>query len=63
MTESWIQAVRLELLDLLVQAPRTVEELARGSGLSVANTSQHLQRLKQARLVILGNSSRLLRQR
>jgi rhodanese-related sulfurtransferase len=43
---------RLELLDLLVQAPRTVEELAREAGLSVANTSQHLQRLKQARLVI-----------
>ncbi len=43
---------RLELLDLLVQAPRTVEELARETGLSVANTSQHLQRLKQARLVV-----------
>jgi len=43
---------RLELLDLLVQAPRTVEELAREAGLSVANTSQHLQRLKQARLVV-----------
>jgi rhodanese-related sulfurtransferase len=43
---------RLELLDLLVQAPRTVEELAREAGLSVANTSQHLQRLKHARLVI-----------
>lgn len=42
---------RLELLDLLVQAPRTVEELAREAGLSVANASQHLQRLKQARLV------------
>ena len=43
---------RLELLDLLVQAPRTVEELARESGMSIANASQHLQRLKQARLVI-----------
>jgi rhodanese-related sulfurtransferase len=43
---------RLELLDLLVQAPRTVEELARESGTSVANASQHLQRLKQARLVV-----------
>jgi rhodanese-related sulfurtransferase/predicted transcriptional regulator len=42
---------RLELLDLLVQAPRTVEELAAEAGMSVANTSQHLQRLKQARLV------------
>jgi rhodanese-related sulfurtransferase/DNA-binding MarR family transcriptional regulator len=43
---------RLELLDLLVQAPRTVEELAREANLTVANASQHLQRLKQARLVI-----------
>ncbi len=43
---------RLELLDLLVQAPRTVEELAREANMSVANTSQHLQRLKQARLVL-----------
>ena len=42
---------RLELLDLLGQAPRTVEELATESHMSVANTSQHLQRLKQARLV------------
>lgn len=42
---------RLELLDLLVQAPRTVEDLAREADMSVANTSQHLQRLKQARLV------------
>lgn len=43
---------RLELLDLLVQAPRTVEELAAEAHMSVANTSQHLQRLKQARLVV-----------
>jgi rhodanese-related sulfurtransferase len=42
---------RLELLDLLVQAPRTVEELAQEAQMSVANTSQHLQRLKGARLV------------
>lgn len=42
---------RLELLDLLVQAPRTVEDMAGETGMSVANTSQHLQRLKRARLV------------
>lgn len=42
---------RLELIDLLVQAPRTVEELANEAHMSVANTSQHLQRLKQVRLV------------
>lgn len=42
---------RLELVDLLAQAPRTVEDLAQEAHMSVANTSQHLQRLKQARLV------------
>jgi rhodanese-related sulfurtransferase len=43
---------RLELLDFLIQAPRTVEDLAREAHLGVANTSQHLQRLKQAKLVV-----------
>src|ERR687888_937627 len=42
---------RLELLDLLAQAPRTVDELARASGQSTANTSQHLQALHAAGLV------------
>jgi rhodanese-related sulfurtransferase len=44
-------APRLALLDLLRQAPRTVEDLAREAGLSVANASQHLKVLRQARLV------------
>jgi rhodanese-related sulfurtransferase/DNA-binding MarR family transcriptional regulator len=43
---------RLELLDLLIQAPRTVEDLAHEAHLGVANTSQHLQRLKRANLVV-----------
>ncbi|OGF97132.1 MAG: ArsR family transcriptional regulator [Candidatus Glassbacteria bacterium RBG_16_58_8] len=42
---------RLELLDLLSQGARTVEVLAREAGLSVANTSRHLQVLRGARLV------------
>ena len=42
---------RLELLDLLCQGPRTVEVLARAVDQSVANTSQHLQVLRRARLV------------
>src|SRR3990172_3287640 len=41
---------RLELLDLLAQGPQTVERLARETGQSVANTSQHLQLLRRARL-------------
>ncbi|MBI5301013.1 MAG: metalloregulator ArsR/SmtB family transcription factor [Chloroflexi bacterium] len=43
---------RLELLDLLAQGSRTVEDLAREANLSIANASQHLQRLKRARLVM-----------
>jgi len=42
---------RLELLDLLCQGPKTVEVLADHAALSVANTSQHLQVLRAARLV------------
>ncbi|MBI3798366.1 MAG: metalloregulator ArsR/SmtB family transcription factor [Deltaproteobacteria bacterium] len=42
---------RLELLDLLSQGPRTVENLAQEAHLTVANTSRHLQILRAARLV------------
>src|SRR5436305_5365053 len=42
---------RLELLDLLAQAPRNVDELARASDQSTANTSQHLQALHAAGMV------------
>lgn len=44
-------AKRLELLDLLGHAPRTVEVLAEEAGMSVATASQHLQVLRAARLV------------
>lgn len=42
---------RLELLEFLAQGERGVEELAKLASLNVANTSQHLQRLRQAGLV------------
>ena len=42
---------RLELLDLLCQGERNVETLAREARMSVANTSQHLQVLRGARLI------------
>ncbi len=42
---------RLELLEILAQGERTVETLAKESGLSVANASHHLQCLREARLV------------
>lgn len=42
---------RLELLDLLAQAERTVEDLAAETGLTLKNTSAHLRVLREARLV------------
>jgi len=42
---------RLGLLDLLRQGPRTVEALAKEAGLTLANASQHLKVLREARLV------------
>src|SRR5216683_2695892 len=44
-------AHRLELLDLLGQGERSVDELAQEIGQTLANTSAHLQVLRQARLV------------
>ncbi|MFO7687739.1 MAG: metalloregulator ArsR/SmtB family transcription factor [Desulfobacterales bacterium] len=42
---------RLELLDLLCQGQKSVESLAKETGLTIANASQHLQVLRAARLV------------
>lgn len=42
---------RLELLDLLAQGERSVEDLAREAGLGLTNASAHLQVLRRARLV------------
>jgi rhodanese-related sulfurtransferase len=49
---------RLELLDLLCQAVRTVEALAAETKMSVANTSQHLQVLQASRLVETSKNGR-----
>lgn len=51
MGKAFASPVRLELLDLLAQAPRAVEELAQASGQSTANVSQHLQALHAGGLV------------
>jgi rhodanese-related sulfurtransferase len=42
---------RLELVDVLAQGERTVEDLARETSLPIANASQHLQVLRAAQLV------------
>ena len=44
--------IRIEFLELLAQAERSVEQLANLSGTTVANTSQHLQKLRQSGLVV-----------
>lgn len=43
--------VRVEILDVLAQGPRTVEVLAREAGGTIANVSRHLQVLLSARMV------------
>ncbi len=43
---------RLELLELLAQTERSVDQLASRTGLTIANASQHLQKLKQAGLIV-----------
>lgn len=42
---------RLELVELLCQAPKSVEALAREAGISMKLASAHLKQLKSARLV------------
>ena len=44
-------ANRLELLEFIAQGERTVDVLATLAGLSIANTSQHLQQLRQTGLL------------
>ena len=50
-TKALASPVRLEIVDVLAQGERTVDVLAREVGQSLANTSQHLRSLKEARLV------------
>jgi rhodanese-related sulfurtransferase/DNA-binding transcriptional ArsR family regulator len=51
MIKAMANAHRLEVVDLLGQGEKTVEEIANETSMSIANTSQHLQVLKAANLV------------
>ena len=51
MAQAFSSPKRLEILDVLTQGERDVATLAREAGATVANTSRHLQVLKNARLV------------
>lgn len=54
---------RLELLEQLAQGERTVEQLADKTGLSIANASQHLQRMARAGLVTNRRDGKFVRYR
>ena len=54
---------RLELLDLLAQGERSVEELAAQGALELANASRHLQVLKSAGLVAARRDGQRIRYR
>lgn len=54
---------RLELLELLAQSERSVDTLARLTGLSVANTSRHLQQLRHAGLIVARKESQFVHYR
>ena len=51
---------RLELLELLAQSERSVDALAQLTGLAVANTSRHLQQLRQAGLIVARKESQFV---
>lgn len=51
MTKALGNPHRLEVLDLLAQGPAPVEYISKNTTLTVANTSQHLQVLRNAKLV------------
>lgn len=51
MTKAFSSPNRLEIIDLLANGEKTVEQIAMQTAISVANASQHLQVLKTARLV------------
>ncbi|MBK9016043.1 MAG: helix-turn-helix transcriptional regulator [Saprospiraceae bacterium] len=51
LTKAFGNANRLEILDLLANGEKTVEQIAMQTAITIANASQHLQVLKNARLV------------
>lgn len=51
-SEAFSSPARLKIIQGLAQGPKSVEVLAEEIGESIANTSQHLQRLARAGLVI-----------
>ena len=50
LTKAFSSPKRLEIIDLLANGEKSVEQIAVQTAISVANASQHLQVLKNARL-------------
>ena len=63
MVKSLANPHRLEIIDLLAQSHRTVEEIAAGTEMSIANASQHLQVLKSSNLVEVKREGNFIRYR
>lgn len=51
-TKAFSNANRLEIIDLLANGEKTVEQIAQQTAISISNASQHLKALKTSRLVI-----------
>src|SRR5687768_18217872 len=51
---------RMEIIDLLAQGPFSVEQIANYTGMSIANASQHLQTLKNAKLVTIARNGNFI---
>lgn len=56
-------APRLEILELLAQRERSVEDLVAATGLPVANVSQHLQHLRRSGLAMNRREGKYIRYR
>ncbi|WP_274657005.1 ArsR/SmtB family transcription factor [Streptococcus equinus] len=52
---------RIEILNILSQGPKSVEGIARATEMSVANTSRHLQILKEGHLVVTSREGNYIR--
>lgn len=51
---------RMEIIDLLAQGPFSVEQIANYTSMSIANASQHLQTLKNAKLVTIARNGNFI---
>jgi len=59
-TKAFGNSHRMEIIDLLAQGPFTVEQIANYTGMPVANASQHLQILKNAKLVTVSRQGNFI---